>query len=47
MKKIIKIIKDSGVNLDLISPNYVADIAYNLGISLTSEQIVRISDKIK
>jgi hypothetical protein len=46
INKVINIIKELKIDLDLISPNLVNDIAYENGISLTSEEIIYISDNI-
>jgi hypothetical protein len=46
VKKVIKLLKAKKIDSDLLSPNYVADFARNLGISLTSEQVVYISNTI-
>lgn len=46
----IKMIRDylieNGIEFDYASPNMVADIAYNLGLELSSSEIVIISDSI-
>lgn len=47
MKKVIKYIRNSGIDPDLVSPNYVASVAAELEVSLTSEQIVKISNNYK
>jgi hypothetical protein len=44
MRKVICRIFKLKINPDLISPNMIADISYDLGIELTSKEIVYISD---
>lgn len=44
MRAVIVRIQKLKNNPDLISPNFVADIAYNMKRNLTSKQIVYISD---
>ena len=39
-----KLIRELGVEADYISPNFVADVAYQNGIELTSDEVVFISD---
>ena len=41
-----KLKNDDEIDIDYISPNFVADYAYNKGISLTSDEIVEISRKV-
>jgi len=41
-----KMVKSHRLNIDDISPNTVAIVADEMGIGLTSEQIVYISDNI-
>jgi hypothetical protein len=45
--KVVKLIKKSGIELDYVSPNFVADIAYNHKIELTNNEVVFISDHIE
>lgn len=44
MRAVIVRIQKLKTDPDLISPNYIADVAYNMGRNLTSEQIVYISN---
>ena len=44
MRKVICRIFKLKIDSDLISPNMVADISYEMGIELTSKEIVFISD---
>jgi hypothetical protein len=44
MRKVILHIWNRKIDRDLVSPNLVADIAYNIGLTLTSPQITYISD---
>jgi hypothetical protein len=44
MRAVIIRIQKLKTNPDLISPNFVADVAYDMKRNLTSEQIVYISD---
>jgi hypothetical protein len=39
-----QLIRATGVEAEYISPNFVADVAYENGIELSSESIVFISD---
>tara|TARA_R110002126_G_scaffold190618_1_gene338678 strand:+ start:683 stop:886 length:204 start_codon:yes stop_codon:yes gene_type:complete len=45
MRVVIVRIQKIKINPDLISPNFVADIAYGMKRNLTSHQIVYISNK--
>lgn len=42
--KVNRMLKRSGVKVNECTPNYVAEYAFNKGIKLTSEQVVRISN---
>lgn len=44
MRAVITRLHKLKVDSDLVSPNYVADIANGMGINLKSEEVVRISD---
>jgi hypothetical protein len=44
VKKVARLLKSSDVDPDIVSPNYVADFAYNKNIKLTSDEVVYISD---
>ena len=44
MRAVISRLHKLKVDSDLVSPNYVADIANGMGINLKSEEVVRISD---
>ena len=44
MRSVIIRIQKKKTHPDLISPNYVADVAYEMGLELTSNQITYISD---
>ena len=44
MRAVIDRIQKLKINSDLISPNLLADVAYDMKRNLTSEQIVYISD---
>ena len=46
MRAVILRIKKLKTNPDLISPNFVADVAYDMKRNLTSEQIAYISDNL-
>lgn len=46
-QKVIKRIKRSKIDADFVSPNFVALVAYNNNIKLTSEQVVKISNEYK
>lgn len=45
MRAVIIRIQRLKTNPNLVSPNFVADTAYNMKRNLTSQQIVYISDK--
>jgi hypothetical protein len=45
MRAVIVRIQKLKINPDLISPNFVADIAYGMKRNLTSYQIIYISNK--
>ena len=45
MRAVIVRIQRLKINPDLVSPNFVADMAHNMKRNLTSQQIVYISDK--
>lgn len=42
--RVITLIHDSGTSPELVSPNYIASIAVELGIILKSNEIIEISD---
>ena len=44
MRAVIVRIQKLKINPDLINPNFIADVAYDMKQNLTSEQIVYISD---
>ena len=44
IKKVMKLLKDAKIDESLVSPNFVADFAYNRGISLSSYDVVYISN---
>jgi len=44
MRKVILHIWNRKIDRDIVSPNLVADIAYSIGLTLTSSQIIYISD---
>lgn len=46
MRAVIIRIQRLGIVPNFISPNIVADIAYEMGVKLTSKQVVYISDNI-
>ena len=45
--QVVYYIKKNNINIENCSPNFVANIAYTKGISLTSEEVVYISDNIE
>ena len=47
INKIVSYLRKHQVDLDYCSPNYIADTAYDIGIKLTSAEIVYISDNIE
>lgn len=47
MRKVICRIHRLKINPDLLSPNMVADISYEMGLELTSNEIIYISDNFK
>lgn len=44
---VIKLLENQCIDADLVSPNFVKDFAANKKISLTSDEIVFISDNFK
>jgi hypothetical protein len=42
--KVIRLIKLTDIESDYVSPNFVAEIAYNNKVKLTSDEVVYISD---
>ena len=46
MRAVIVRIQKLKTNPDLVSPNFVAYVAYDMKLNLTSEQIVYISDNL-
>ena len=46
-KEVASKIKKRNIDLDFCSPEYVASIAYNSGLELTSDEVVYISDNIE
>lgn len=42
--KVIDLLKDNGVDVDVASPNFVAQFASDYGYELTSDEVVYISD---
>jgi len=47
IQKVTNHIKFLEIGADEISPNMVADIAYGLGINLTREEVIHISDNFE
>ena len=46
MKAVIVKIQNTVVDVNFVSPNFVNEVAHNMGRDLTSEQVVYISDHI-
>lgn len=46
MKAVIVKIQRTVVDVNFVSPNFVNEVAHNMGRDLTSEQVVYISDHI-
>ena len=44
MAKVLEELNKLKVETDLVSPNYVNDLANTLCVKLTSEEVIRISD---
>lgn len=47
LEKMNKILKKRKVDPDLVSPNYVANVAYSNNIKLTSDEVVYISNNFE
>ena len=47
MKAVIVKIQNTVVDVNFVSPNFVNEVAHNMGRDLTSEQVVYISDHIE
>ena len=47
MKAVIVKIQNTVVDVNFVSPNFVNELANNMGRDLTSEQVVYISDHIE
>lgn len=47
IRKVVKLLKMHVEDLDYISPNYVADVAFSNNVKLTSEEVVYISDNLE
>lgn len=44
-EKVVAYLKKKNVDKDLVSPNYVADVAKRLNVALSSDDVVKISDE--
>lgn len=44
VSEVLRLLKDEGVDPTILSPNYIADFAYARGLTLTSDEVVYVSD---
>ena len=44
LQLVSRMLKDANIDPELVSPNFVADFAYNRNIELTSNEVVSISN---